>query len=39
MAEKLIEAYERGELAPEIKEAFLTRVALRYGTEFTVPGF
>ena len=39
LAEKMIEAYERGELAPEVKEAFLTRVALRYGAEFTMPGF
>ncbi len=39
LAEKMIEAYEAGALSPEIKEAFLTRVALRYGAEFTVPGF
>ena len=39
MVKKMIEAYEAGALSNEIKEAFLTRVALRYGPEFTVPGF
>ncbi|MBO7542786.1 ATP-dependent DNA helicase RecG [bacterium] len=39
LAEKLIEAYDKGDLAPDIREAFLTRVALRYGEEFTMPGF
>ena len=39
LAEKMIEAYETGALSNETREAFLTRVALRYGSEFTVPGF
>ena len=39
LAEKLMNYQERGELSDPFREAFLTRMALRYGGEFKLPGF
>ena len=39
LAEKLLNYQERGELSEPFCEAFLKRMALRYGGGFKLPGF
>lgn len=39
LAQAVMERYDSGVMGKDEREAFLTRVALRYGSEFTLPGF
>jgi len=39
LASRVMERYDGAKMTKEEKEAFLTRIALRYGKEFTLPGF
>ena len=39
LAQKILGAYDAKRLPPEELENLYTRIALRYGPEFTIPGF